>query len=55
MNKDEFHISFIKNLIFIGIVTIITMASSRFFMLNYMINTNKTLEYATQNSQFEPK
>lgn len=34
MNKQEFHISFIKSLVFVALVTLFAMASSR-YVINY--------------------
>jgi Na+/H+-translocating membrane pyrophosphatase len=53
MNK-EFHKPFIKSLIVVAVVTLVTMVSSR-YVANYYTNTKfypaKTIEYSSQKSQ----
>jgi hypothetical protein len=51
MKKDDFHIPFIKNLVFVGLVTIVCMISTRFFLLNYLMTTQNTQTFTIQKSQ----
>lgn len=51
---EEFHISFIRNLAFVGLVTIVSMISTRYLLTNYMSATIKTHSYTTQESQIKP-
>lgn len=58
MNKsknEEFHIPFIKNLAFIGLVTIVSMVSVRFLLINYIPGYIKTHIYTIQQSQINAK
>lgn len=58
MNKlknEEFHIPFIKNLAFVGLVTIVSMVSVRFLLINYIPSYIKTNIYTIQQSQINAK
>jgi hypothetical protein len=48
--NGEFHIPFIKNLAFVGLVTIVSMITTRFLLLNYMGSYLKTPEYTSSKS-----
>jgi hypothetical protein len=48
--KEDFHISFIQNLAFIGLVTIVSMITTRFFLVNYIGTYLKTPEYTSSKS-----
>lgn len=50
MKNDEFHIPFIKNLAFIGLVTIVSMVSVHYFLHNMFIEPSNSLEYTSQKS-----
>jgi hypothetical protein len=52
--KDDFHVPFIRNLAFVGLVTIVSMITTRFLLLNYLPNLIKTHIYTTQESQIQP-
>jgi len=52
--KDEFHVPFIKNLAFIGLVTIVSMITTHFLIVNYLPNLIQNQEYTIQQSQIEP-
>jgi uncharacterized membrane protein len=52
--KDEFHVPFIKNLAFIGLVTIVSMITTHFLVVNYLPNLIQNQEYTIQQSQIEP-
>ena len=52
--KDDFHIPFIKNLAFVGLVTIVSMITTHFLVVNYLPNLIKTQEYTIQQSQIQP-
>lgn len=54
MINQEFHKPFIKSLIFVAVVTIVAMYSTRFVAEIYYTSHNssqKTLEYSSQKSQ----
>jgi hypothetical protein len=53
--KNEFHIPFIKNLAFIGLVTIVSMITTRYLLVNYLPNLIQNQQYAIQQSQITPK
>jgi hypothetical protein len=46
----EFHQPFIKNLVFVGLVTIVSMISAKFFVENYIYLTKNTPVYTTRQS-----
>lgn len=53
---EEYHKPFVKSLIFVAVVTIITMFSSKYIMEIYVssiYSPPKTLEYSSQKSQYE--
>jgi hypothetical protein len=52
--KDDFHIPFIKNLAFVGLVTVVSMITTRYLLVNYLPNLIKTQEYTTQQSYNQP-
>jgi len=52
--KEEFHIPFIKNLVFIGLVTIVSMISVRYF-ISFTLKTHQNtpiIQYT--ESQIKP-
>jgi hypothetical protein len=51
IKKDDFHVPFIKNLAFIGLVTIVSMITTHFLLLNYLPNLIKTTTYTSNQSQ----
>jgi hypothetical protein len=51
MKNTEFHKPFIKNLVFIGLVTIVSMVSVHYFIHNMFIGPSNSLEYTSQKSQ----
>jgi hypothetical protein len=53
LRKDEFHIPFIKNLAFVGLITIVSMITTRYLLVNYLPNLIKTQEYTTQQSHIQ--
>jgi hypothetical protein len=55
MKNNEFHIPFIKNLVFIGIVTIVSMVSVHYFFHNMFLQSSNTLEYTSQQSNILEK
>lgn len=50
MKNTEFHIPFIKNLVFIGLVTIVSMVSVHYFLHNMFMEPSNSLEYTSQKS-----
>ena len=53
-NFREFHIPFIKSLAIVGLVTIVSMISARYFIENVFANPYKSHEYTIQESQKNP-
>lgn len=49
--NEDFHIPFLKDLVFVGLVTIVCMISTRFFLLNYLMTTQNTPTFTIQKSQ----
>jgi len=52
--KEEFHVPFIKNLVFIGLVTIVSMISVRYF-ISFTLKTHQNtpiIQYT--ESQIKP-
>lgn len=54
LRKDEFYIPFIKNLAFIGLVTIVSMITTHFLVVNYLPNLIQSQEYTIQQSHIQP-
>lgn len=51
----EYHESFIKSLILVGLVTLVSMVSAK-YIVRYIISTHyQTHEYTIQESQFKPE
>lgn len=51
----EFHESFIRSLVFVGLVTLVSMVSAR-YIVRYIISTHyQTHEYTIQESQIKPE
>jgi hypothetical protein len=51
---EEFHVPFIKNLAFVGLVTVVSMITTHYLLLNYLPNLIKNQQYTTQQSQTQP-
>jgi uncharacterized membrane protein len=51
--NDDFHVPFIKNLAFVGLVTVVSMIITHFLLINYLPNLIKTHVYTTQESQIQ--
>jgi hypothetical protein len=51
--NDDFHIPFIKNLAFVGLVTIVSMITTHFLVINYLPSLIKTQEYTIQQSHVQ--
>jgi hypothetical protein len=57
MNKskfEEFHVPFIKNLAFIGLVTIVSMISVRYYLTKSLISTINPPVYTSSDSAIKP-
>jgi len=50
MKNDEFHVPFIKNLVFIGLITVVSMISVRLFLHSFNHTSIDTPVYASQKS-----
>lgn len=58
MNKEDFHIPFIKSLMVVAFVTIVALVSSHYAIHYYMSNidfSEKEVNYSTHTSQIEMK
>lgn len=53
MKTKEFHKPFIKDLVFCGMVTIVSMISVRFILINYMGHTISSLQNKPYKSYFQ--
>jgi hypothetical protein len=53
--KEEFHIPFIKELVFVGLVTIVSMLSVRFFVTSFMPPTLNPPNIIYTDSQITEK
>ena len=51
--NDDFHMPFIKNLAFVGLVTIVSMITTHYLLLNYLPTITKTPQYTSQQSYIE--
>ncbi len=51
---EEFHVPFIKNLAFVGLVTVVSMITTHYLLLNYLPNLIQNQQYTTQESQIQP-
>jgi hypothetical protein len=57
MNKskfEEFHVPFIKSLVFIAIVTIVSMVSVHYFMINSLLPSSNTPIYTSSDYPVKP-
>ena len=55
MKNTEFHIPFIKSLLFVGLVTIVSMISAHYF-IDYLYESNSpTPIYTSHDSQISSK
>ena len=54
LKMDEFNTSFIKNLAFIGLVTVSSMIIVRYILLTYLSPQVETIIYTLQNFQIVP-
>jgi len=52
--NDDFHIPFVQNLAFVGLVTVVSMITTHFLLMNYLPKLIKTQQYTTQQSQTQP-
>ena len=55
INSKEFHIPFIKNLVFIGLVTIVSMFSIHYFVEYLYLSYLPSPIYTSQESQISVK
>jgi hypothetical protein len=51
--NDDFHMPFIKNLAFVGLVTIVSMITTHFLVINYLPALIKTPQYTSQQSHVQ--
>ena len=54
LKKNDFHKPFIKELVFVALVTIVSMISVRYFLPKIFIIPPKSHQYTTQESQNTP-
>jgi hypothetical protein len=50
---EEFHVPFIKNLAFVGLVTVVSMITTHFLLINYLPTLIKTPQYTSQQSHID--
>ena len=55
LKNDDFHIPFIRNLAFMGLVTIVSMITTRFLLFSYLPTLINNQQYTIQQSQITPK
>lgn len=51
---NEIHHSFIKSLVIVAIVTIVSMASARYFVTRVLDSDNNSSVFTSQKSQISP-
>jgi hypothetical protein len=51
---EEFHVPFIKNLAFVGLVTIVSMISVRYYLLKSFSSTINPPIYTSSDSAIKP-
>ena len=54
-NMRDFHIPFIKSLVIVGLVTIVSMISARYLVEYSIINPHNTPIYTSHDSQISPE
>jgi hypothetical protein len=52
---EEFHVPFIKNLVFVALVTVVSMISVRYYLTNSLSASQQSSVYTYEQSQFQPK
>jgi multisubunit Na+/H+ antiporter MnhC subunit len=55
MKTNEFHKPFIDALILVAIVTVFTMATSKYIVRYYIESNKNTIEFTSDQSQFHSK
>jgi len=55
LKKGQFHIPFIKSLVLMGLVTIVSMISVHYFILQSFSTPSNTRVYTSSESQFQSK
>ena len=48
---EEFHVSFIKNLVFIAVLTLVSMVSVHYFTQNIMSSPSESPQYTSDRSR----
>jgi hypothetical protein len=48
---EEFHVSFIKNLVFVALVTVVSMISVRYYLTNSLSASQQSSTYTSEQSQ----
>ena len=52
---EEFHVPFIKSLLFVAMVTIVSMVSVHYYLINSLSFSPNTTIYTSSESQINPK
>jgi uncharacterized membrane protein AbrB (regulator of aidB expression) len=52
---EEFHVPFIKNLVFVALVTVVSMISVRYYLTTTLSLPQNTTIYTSSESQISPK
>jgi hypothetical protein len=55
MNKQDFHIPFLHSMVIIAAVTLVAMASSRYFVDKYLIIPQKSQEFTSAPLDYSSK
>jgi len=48
---EEFHVPFIKNLVFVGLITVVSMVSVHYFMIKSFSAPQQSSTYTSEQSQ----
>jgi uncharacterized protein (DUF1919 family) len=52
---EEFHVPFIKNLVFVALVTVVSMISVRYYLTNSLSASQQSSVYTSEQSQIPLK
>ena len=55
MNKYDFHIPFIKSLLIVAVVTLVSMGTARYFINNNFSNVSNTPNFTSLKSHTSPE
>lgn len=52
---EEFHVPFIKSLVFVAVITAVSMVSIHYFMINSLSPVSNTPIYTSSESSYQSK